>query len=220
MDEKKKLINWIGLTGILSLLSYAAAVVFAPLAYPGYDWLSQAVSDLSAESSPSRLLWDQLSALWGVCSAVCVTCVSIYISEHKTGSKLFRLGVYLFTAQNWVSKVGYQMFPLTDSGKEISTFQERMHMVITMIVVLLSILSLTLIIIASFKNKETKGVGIWAAVCLAMMFVGAIGKGIVPVDYFGVVERFSVFGAVGFTGILGLCLFTGFKPHIEAAQEA
>ena len=45
---KKSLIQKLGLLGIVSFLSYTAAVVFAPLAYPGYNWMAQAVSDLSA----------------------------------------------------------------------------------------------------------------------------------------------------------------------------
>lgn len=40
----KKMIHWMGLTGLIALLSYAAAVFFSPLAYPGYDPLSQAPS--------------------------------------------------------------------------------------------------------------------------------------------------------------------------------
>lgn len=68
---ERKLINWAGLTGVMSLISYVAAVVFAPSAFPGYDWMSQAVSDLSAEAAPSRLLWNQLSAVYNVCSPVC-----------------------------------------------------------------------------------------------------------------------------------------------------
>ncbi|MBQ4226214.1 MAG: DUF998 domain-containing protein, partial [Oscillospiraceae bacterium] len=61
---KKKLINIMGLMGILQFISYTCAVIFSPMAFPGYDPLSQAVSDLSAESSPSRMLWEQLSALY------------------------------------------------------------------------------------------------------------------------------------------------------------
>ena len=53
---KRSLIHWLGLTGIAALLSYAAAVIFAPFAYPGYNWMAQAVSDLSAETAPSRQL--------------------------------------------------------------------------------------------------------------------------------------------------------------------
>ena len=47
---KRSLIHWLGLTGIVALLSYTAAVIFAPFAYPGYNWMAQAVSDLSAAS--------------------------------------------------------------------------------------------------------------------------------------------------------------------------
>ena len=43
----------LGLFGVVSLLSYTAMVVLSPLAYPGYDWLSMAVSDLSAVGAPS-----------------------------------------------------------------------------------------------------------------------------------------------------------------------
>ncbi len=208
---KNKLINWLGLTGIFALISYAAAVCFSPLAYPEYDWFSQAVSDLSAENAPSRILWNQLSALYGVCSVVCVTCVSVYISENRTNTRLFRIGIYLFAIMNWLSKVGFDMFPLSDSGKEISTFQESMHIAVTVAVVLLSIVSLILIIIAGFKKTGIRSIAVWACVALAMMFIGAIGQGVVPKEYFVIVERFSVFAAVGFNAVLGIYLIRGFK---------
>jgi hypothetical protein len=112
---------------------------------------------------------------------------------------------------NWISAIGYKMFPLTDSGKEISTFQEKMHIVITIVVVLLSISSLTILIIAGFKKNGMKGIGIWASIALAMMFVGAIGKSAVSPDYFGIVERFSVFAAVGFNAVLGVYLLKGYQ---------
>lgn len=206
----RKLINWLGLTGIIALLSYTAAVVFSPMAYPGYDWMSQAVSDLSAESSPSRILWNQLAALYGKCSLVSATCVSVFVSEKKISTRLFRTGVYLFTIMNWISGVGYTMFPLADSGKEIVSLQETMHMVVTVLVVLLSIVSLLLLIIAGFRKGGIRRLGLLAAVALLMMMVGAIGQGAVPTQYFGIVERFSVFAAVGFNAVLGIYLFKGF----------
>lgn len=65
---KRTLTQKLGLLGVLSFLSYAAAVVLAPLAYPGYDWMAQAVSDLSAANAPSLSLWNQLSSLYDVCT--------------------------------------------------------------------------------------------------------------------------------------------------------
>lgn len=67
----KSLIQKLGLLGVVSFLPYTAAVVFAPLAYTGYNWMAQAVSDLSAANAPSLVLWNQLSALYNVCEVVC-----------------------------------------------------------------------------------------------------------------------------------------------------
>ena len=201
---KKLLVQKLGLLGIVSLFSYTAAVVFAPLAYPGYHWMAQAVSDLSAANAPSLALWNQLSALYNVCEIVCVTVVCVGIQGQKT--KLLRLGIYLFAIMEWVSAVGYRMFPLSSSGYA-GAFQDVMHMAVTALVVLLSIVSLTIIIVAGIKSKNCRSYGVCAAVALAMMLVGAMGMKIVPAEYFGVVERFSVFAATGFNTVLGIHLF-------------
>ena len=206
---KKTLIQKLGLLGILSFLSYTAAVVLSPLAYPGYNWMAQAVSDLSAADAPSLALWNQLSALYNVCEVVCATVVCIGMQGRKT--KLLRTGIYMFAVMEWISAVGYRMFPLSSSGYA-GAFQDIMHMVITAAVVLLSIISLVLIIIAGIKNKSCRSYGICAGIALFMMLVGAMGMKIVPADYFGIIERFSVFAATGFNAALGLHLFC-MKPN-------
>ena len=64
--KKKTMLQKLGLLGLVSFLSYTAAVVCAPRAYPGYNWMAQAVSDLSAADAPSLALWNRLSALYSV----------------------------------------------------------------------------------------------------------------------------------------------------------
>ena len=201
---KKPLIQWLGLLGPVSFLSYAAAVLFAPLAYPGYNWLAQAVSDLSAANAPSLALWNRLSALYNVCEVACVTVVCVGIQGKKT--RLLRLGLYLFAGMEWISAVGYRMFPLSNSGYA-GAFQDVMHMVVTALVVLLSIVSLAVIIAAGIRDRGCRSYGICAGIALAMMLVGAVGMKLVPAAYFGVVERFSVFAATGFNAALGIHLF-------------
>lgn len=201
---KKTLTQKLGLLGIVSLLSYTAAVIFAPLAYPGYNRMAQAVSDLSAANAPSLALWNRLSALYNVCEVVCATVVCIGIQDKKT--KLLRAGVYTFAVMEWVSAVGFRMFPLSDSGFG-GTFQDKMHIAITAAVVLLSLVSLTVIIIAGAKDKSCRSYGVCAGIALALMLVGAMGTKLVPTEYFGIIERFSVFAATGFNAALGVHLF-------------
>lgn len=207
MDKKRNLIQWLGLFGIVSFLSYIAALAFSPLAYPGYNWMAQAVSDLSADNSPSRILWNQLSSLSGVGSVVCTTLVCVYVQGKL--DKTMRIGIYLFTVMMWLSAVGYTMFPLTDSGYA-GTFQDIMHVVVTALVVGLSITSLLTMMIVSFRSKRYRSLGIWSATALLLMIAGAIGINVAPIQYFGIPERFSVIAAMGFNAVLGVYLFRGF----------
>lgn len=212
---KRTLTQKLGLLGLVSFLSYAAAVIFAPLAYPDYNWMAQAVSDLSAADAPSLALWNQLSALYNACEVVCVTVVCIGMQGRKT--RLLRTGIYLFAVMEWISAIGYRMFPLSTGGYA-GTFQDVMHMFVTALVVLLSIVSLTVIIIAGAKERVCRSYGVCAAVALGMMLVGAVGMKLVPAAYFGVVERFSVFAATGFNAALGVHLFCT-RPETETILE-
>lgn len=153
MKEKKELIQWFGLLGVISFLSYVAAVVFSPLAYPGYDWRAQAVSDLSAVAAPSKMLWTQISALYDICGIVSVTILVLYIQGKL--NQCLRVGGY--------------------------------------------------------RKKQFVSLAVFATMALGLMFIGAIGTNIVPKEYFGVVERFSVMSATGFNAVLGIYQFRGMK---------
>lgn len=206
---KRGLINRLGLLGVLSLLSYTAAVVFAPLAYPEYDWMAQAVSDLSASGAPSQMLWQQLASLYDVCGVVSVTLVCVFIQDKLT--KTLRVGIYLFAVMNWISSVGYAMFPLSDSGNA-GVFQDIMHIyVVTVLVVLLSIASLIVIMVGGYRDRRYRSLAIWASIALLLMFAGAVGTNVVPRKFFGIPERFSVFAAAGFNAVLGVYLYRGFE---------
>lgn len=204
----KRLINYLGLLGIVSFLSYVITITFSPLAYPNYHWMSQAVSDLFAIDSPSLQLWNQLSVLYSACGMVSVTLVSVFIEDKL--NKTMRIGIHLFTIMNWISCIGYGLFPLSSSGYA-GTFQDFMHTyVVTFLVVICSIVSLVFIIIGGFRDHQYRSLAKWALCSLIFMLVGAIGVGIVPSEYFGIPERFSVLSATFFNAVLGVYLFRGF----------
>lgn len=205
------LINWCGLLGVVSLLSYTAAVLFSPLAYPGYNWIAQPVSDLSAANAPSKILWSQLAAPYGVCGMISVMMVSVFIQDKL--NRLLRTGIYLFAAMNWISCLGYAVFLPSDSGYA-GTAQDFFHVfVVTPLVVLFSVVSLTVIIIGGIRNNCYQSLAIWAGAALLLMLLGAAGVALAPIEYFGIPERFSVFAATGFNAVLGIYLFRGFKNN-------
>lgn len=203
MVEKR--LRMLGILGIISLLSYTAMVVFSPLAYPGYDWLSMAVSDLSAEGAPSAALANQLNALFGPCGLVSIMAVCVGVAGCK--SKLMKLGIYFFTAMEWICNVGYSLFPWV-SNAPASKPQNIMHLAVTVLVVVFSLASLALTAVGA-KKERIQSLCVWAIVCLAAMIIGPIGTSLLPKTVFGLFERFSTFSAVVFNAVLGIYLMKG-----------
>lgn len=195
----------LGICGIISLLSYTAMVVFSPLAYPGYDWMSMAVSDLSAVGAPSADLAEQLNSLFGPCGIVSIMAVCVGVANAE--SKLLRWGVYFFAAMEWLCTVGYKCFPWV-TGADFSHPQNFMHLLVTVLVVVFSIAALVLIAVGA-RKELMKSLSVLAFICLGMMLLGPIGTGFFPKAVFGIFERFSTFSAVIFNAILGMYLLLG-----------
>ena len=203
-EDKAVKLSKLGFCGIISLLSYLAMLVFSPLAYPGYDWLSMAVSDLSAQGAPSQALAEQLNSLFGPCAVVSVMAVCVGTAHCK--SKTFKWGIYSFAAMEWVCEVGYKMFPWV---KDASTQnpQNIMHLAVTALVVVFSLAALVLVAVGAGK-ENIKSLRIWALVCLAAMLIGPMGTALMPKSVFGLFERFSTLSAVVFNAVLGVYLLT------------
>ena len=208
---KKKLINYLCLTGILSAIFYLLHDIIGAMNYPGYNWTSQAVSDLTATDAPSFVVANGFVTIHKIFSVLCCALVCIMIRSEK--KKLLRLGVYIFSIMNLISAVGYALFPLSGAGYDGSV-QSFIHVcILTAVVVLLSIVSLTMIGIGSIKSSK-KLLGSLAFIALALMFVGAVGSQNVPQEIFGVFERFSTYSAVIYTSILGIYAFKNLSSHL------
>ncbi len=213
--KEKTLTNWLCLSGIISLMVYILHTIIGAMHYPGYDWKSQAVSDLTATSAPSFVVASGLSSVHHLFAGLCVVMVCVVMQQK--GNKVLRLGIYTFALMIWISAIGYTLFPLSEAGYA-GTFQDIMHVyAVTITVVLLSIVSITLIIIGGLRgHKRFQTLSLWAGITLLLMVAGPIGMALVPIEYFGVMERFSVFSVVVFTAVLG---WYGFSVHTLDINE-
>lgn len=210
MEESMK-VSTLGIFGLISLLSYTAMVVFSPLAYPGYDWMRMAVSDLSAEGAPSQALAGQLNALFGPCAVVSI--MAVCVGTAGVQSRLLRIGIYLFAVMEWLCCAGYTCFPWVAEA-DASNFQNRMHLAVTVLVVVFSLAGLLLIGIGA-KKEGMNTLSLWAFAALAAMLVGPMGTAFLPKAVFGLFERFSTFSAVIFNAVLGMYLFLDKFPKVQ-----
>jgi hypothetical protein len=199
--KNKKLINWLCLSGVISIIFYLLHDIIGAMNYSGYNWMSQAVSDLTSTDAPSFVVASEFVTVYKILNCLCCALLCILIKNED--KKSLRLGVYLFSIMNFISAIGYALFPLSSAGYD-GSLQSFIHVyILTALVVILSIISLVLIAIGSFKSKY-KLLGISAIISLVLMFIGAVGSANVSKDIFGIVERFSTYSAVIFTGILGI----------------
>lgn len=216
--KNRKLENWLGLLGVASFIFGLLADLISRRVYPGYDWMGQAISDLFALNAPSRELYTQLSSVAGTSGIVCATVACLYVRNRL--NRPLRVGIYLMAVLNWVNNLGYSLFPLTESGYA-GTFQDFIHaFVVTPAVVILSIASLVTIMVGGYRHRKYRSIAIFATVSLCCMIIGAIGLGVVPPAYGGVMERLSVFSASGFIVVLGCYIFIGFDLVEREHQTA
>ena len=208
MNKNKKLINYLCLSGIVSIIFYILHDVIGANNYPNYNWMSQAVSDLTATDAPSFIVASGYVTVYKIFNCLCCAILCILVKNEK---KSFKIGIYLFSIMNFISAIGYALFPLSSSGYD-GSIQSFIHVyILTILVVILSIISLILISVGSFKSKK-RILGVLAIISLFLMFIGAMLSANVSKEVFGIFERFSTYSAVIFTGILGIY---GYRKEIK-----
>jgi len=203
---KKTLIQWFGLFGIASLLSYIAGMIFAPSAYPGYDWMSRHVVDLYARDAPSFALWNQVAALYAIGGLVCVSMLAVAIQGKW--NKPIRYGIYLFAATTWISSIGHLLFRFSGAEGAI-VFPDVAQGILDVIVMPSIITSMILLMVGGYRQKRFVSLAKCTTIVLALIIIGVISMVIAPAEYSGIFERVVLVSVVGFGAFLGLFLFMG-----------
>ena len=171
--------------------------------YSGYNSRSQAISDLTASNSPSKNIAMPFTIIYGIFTIV----FSIYflVFFKKIINKFVTFGASNFCFMTIVSFLGYTFFPLSDSGYA-GTFQDKMHVFVT-IIVIFTIVTLISFIIGFFKTKKLKYFGIISLCTFLLLLTGSILMNILPKKYFGIAERINVYSIVIYTGILSVLMY-------------
>jgi len=198
------LIKILSLFGIIGAVFYFAHVIFGRMFYEGYNPFSQAISDLTAVTSPSKKIASAFSFLYGLFTVI--FSISFHIYFKGDINKIVTLGSLFFCVMTLVSFFGYMFFPLSQAGFA-NTFKDKMHLVVTALVVVFTIVSLILFSIGFLKTSNYKYLGIISICTFAALLIGVILINKLPKEYFGIAERVNVYSIIIFTGILSLWMY-------------
>ncbi|ULQ59948.1 DUF998 domain-containing protein [Brucepastera parasyntrophica] len=80
-DSRKTIFRTISLFGVLAVISYFLHIFLGRFFYDGYNPLAQAVSDLTADNSPSKKIAVIFSAIYGFCATIFSAGFCIYFRK-------------------------------------------------------------------------------------------------------------------------------------------
>ncbi|QRN84368.1 DUF998 domain-containing protein [Chloroflexota bacterium] len=179
--------------GLLAIFFYATHTVLGNILWNEYNPITTDISALTAVGAPNAGLLNVFTAIYGFCSIFFVA--GMLIRAFRKYNKLIKSGYLVLMFMEVVSLVGYKLFPLT-SDKTVMTFQNKMHIVVTVIVVISTIVFSFLVATGYKKEETTKKFGKYLFVMAVLVTIFglfnpiAMGMGL---DVMGFTERLVVY---------------------------
>jgi len=202
--KNKKLAEIFSLFGVIGVFFYFLHVIFGTLFYEGYNPMAQAISDLTASNSPSKNIAGTFSFFYGIFTVIFST--YFFVCFKQKINRCVTFGAGFFCIMTIVSFLGYSFFPLSESGYA-GTFQDKMHITVTIAVVLFTIAALISFAIGFFKTEKLKYLAIISLCTFLLLLTGSMLMNILPKEYFGIAERINVYSIVIYTGILSFWMY-------------
>jgi len=199
--KKIQITRIVSLFGFIASVFYFLHIILGRMYYNGYDPLSQAISDLTALNSPSKNIASIFSFIYGVFNVIFV--IGFYKYFKGKINRIVTFGSGIFCNMVLITFFGYTFFPLSGAGYA-GTFQDTMHIAVTIVVVILTIITIMLFSIGFLKTKKYKYIGITSIIAFIFLIIGAMLINILPKEYFGIAERINVYTVIIYTGILSL----------------
>ena len=185
--------------GVIAAALYIVADIATAAQYPGYSYINQVISELSAVGAPTSDLWGRFMVPWGVLMLAFAIGMVRAAKEHPL----------LRTATNWIlvlviSGPVWGFLPMHMRGAPFD-WRDAGHIAMGAITVLLM-----LAIVWTASNAFGKKWGLYSLVMLAVLFVAAVptfayvprmiaGQ---PTPLIGIFERIDVYGFFIWTGLL------------------
>jgi len=208
-DAKKKLWDYLSLSGAIGVVFYTAHVVIGGFLWDGYSHVRQTISELTAKGAPNADFLTILTSVYGLLLVI----FSMYLYATMRKSKVHKaviIGSIFFVVMQLSSFIGYSLFPL-DLSVATDSFQNLMHIIVTIIVVICTIASSYCIGIGLYKSEKHKKIGFFILLCAIIITVSGILTPIVMannIDISGLTERINIFALQSWVFVLSVYLFT------------
>lgn len=194
------------ISGMISSIVYILHVFIGAILWNGYSSIKQPISDLTGVGAPNTELLRVFTSVYGIFAIIFA--LSLYVCLKNSVNITSKLGMISLIIMEISSFVGYSLFPL-DNANAGMTFQNIMHLIVTVIVVVTTISCTFFMGIGFSKIKSMKSLGMFIIVCGVIITISGASTGIIisnNLPILGLVERINIFTVQSMIFVLSFSL--------------
>lgn len=209
-----KITKYMAPLGMIAVLSFFIHLFLGQYLWEEYNPITTDINSLTAIGAPNAELVGIFTLIYGILFFF-FTLGMVAIAYEKY-HRVTKLGFLIFMIMSFISLIGYTFFPLS-SDKLDMNFQNMMHILITVIVTLTTIISLYFIGYGYLKKEKLKKLGklTIAAASLIIIF-GFLNPIAIALQFniLGLTERLVIFTLMAFIFFLSFIYTFNIKSFL------
>ncbi|ALC92650.1 hypothetical protein AM500_04010 [Bacillus sp. FJAT-18017] len=142
--------------GMVGVAFYLLHTILGNLLWPEYNPITTDISSLTADGAPDAELLRIFGMVYGICMMLMASALIFKAFREYHG--LLKAGYIILLIMQVVSFIGYRLFPLTGDKTDMS-FQNVMHLVVTLIVVFTTIAASFCLALGFLKQEKMVRLG-------------------------------------------------------------
>jgi hypothetical protein len=196
------------LCGMLAPVLFVFMAILGGALRPGYSHISETVSELMSPGSPNKPLLDIFHTIFALLLICFGTGIRQFVRRRTPSSQTAITAAWLYTAMGLVSVTTATIFP-QDAWGSPPTYPGKMHIFMSGVVSILTILAMLLIGIWFYREEISPRFGTYSfvtivvAVISAGFFAANMGSPIM-----GLAERIAILAGFQWTFALALWMFS------------
>lgn len=139
--------------GVMSVLSFFTHTVLGDILWQGYNPIRQNISELTADGAPNADLLRVFVGIYEVCLLVFL--LGMIITAFYKHNGYIKTGFSLMLITALISIIGFNTFPMT--AVFIISLQNLGHIIVTVFLLCVSIISIALISVGYMKHEKRFG---------------------------------------------------------------
>ena len=179
--------------GMISVIFYLIHVFLGQILDKSYNPITTDISSLTAVGAPNSELLTIFTTIYGIC--LIIFAIYMFSKSLKEYHKITTIGYAFLLIMAVLSSIGFFFFPLTND-KTVLNFQNTMHIAITGITVILTILYLSLVSYGYLKNEKLRNIGIISLIAIILILIFGVLNPIsmiLSLNILGLTERLVIF---------------------------